>query len=154
MKIYPSYSLPLDGLAMIDSLHGRFDEANALYERALTAWPGNYASLTNWASLLWDHSRTIGAQATAMRRQGKIAESDALVREADAGFQQAVQKIDRATAMMPSYTQAHLVRALILESYVRDASGAIAEFETVLRLEPNHPQRALIESELQRLRQH
>jgi tetratricopeptide (TPR) repeat protein len=152
IAIYPSYSLPLDGLAMIESLHDRFDEANALYARALTAWPGNYASLTNWASLLWDHSRTLGARASALRQQGRIAESDALVRQADDGFQQAVQKIDRATAMMPSYVHAHLVRALILDSYVRDVDGAAAEFETVLRLEPNHPQRALIESELQRLR--
>lgn len=152
VKIYPSYSLPLDGLAMIDSEHDRFDQANALYARAMQAWPGNFASLTNWASLLWDHARSVGTRSAQLRQAGRIAEADALVAEADAGFKQAVEKIDRATRMMPSYAQAHLVRALILESYVRDRDGAIAEFETVLRLAPNHPQRAQIDSELQRLR--
>jgi len=152
VQIYPSYSLPLDGLAMIDSLHGRFDQASALYARALEAWPRNYASLTNWASLLWEQSRSIGARATQLRREGKIAESDVLVRQADAGFQQAVDKIDRAVAMEPSYAQAHLVRAMIRESYLGDRAGAAADFEEVLRLEPNHPQRDLVENELQRLR--
>jgi tetratricopeptide (TPR) repeat protein len=137
---------------MIASEHERFDEANALYERAMNAWPGNYASLANWASLLWDESRRVGAKAMQLRRDGRIAESDALTRQADAGFQQAVEKINRAVAMMPSYPHAHLVRAMILESYVRDSDGAIAEFQEVLRLDPNHPQRALIESEMQRLR--
>jgi cytochrome c-type biogenesis protein CcmH/NrfG len=41
---------------------------------------------------------------------------------------------------------------LLLDGYVRDAAGAIAEFETVLRLQPDNPQRALIERELSRLR--
>ena len=151
VQIYPSYSLPLDGLAMIDSVHERFAEANALYGRAMQAWPGNFASLTNWASLLWDEARRTGTRSAALRKDGKIAEADALVRQADAEFQQAVEKIDRATAMMPS-AQAHLVRAMIRDSYVGDPDGAIAEFEEVLRLAPNHPQRAAIESELQRLR--
>ena len=93
VRIYPSYSLPLDGLAMIASLHGRFDEANALYARATQAWPGNYASLTNWASLVWDQARQIGSRAMTLRQEGKIAESDVLVRQADQGFQQAVEKI-------------------------------------------------------------
>ena len=74
------------------------------------------------------------------------------IREADAGSQQALEKIDRAIAMMPSYAHAHLIRAMILETYAGDRAGAIAEFEEVLRLMPNHPQRALVESELQRLR--
>ena len=34
-----------------------------LYERAMKVWPGNYASLTNWAALLWD-------QVAPHRRQG------------------------------------------------------------------------------------
>ena len=85
-------------------------------------------------------------------KEGRIAESDALVRQADQGFQQAVEKVTRATAMAPTYPQAHLVRAMILESYVGDRDGAAAEFETVLRLAPDHPQRAAIEGELQRLR--
>jgi len=154
LAIYPSYSLPLDGLAMIHSLHDRFDEALVLYERALKAWPGNYASLTNWGSLLWEQSRRTGARATALRQEGKTAESDELVRQADAGFRQALEKIDKAIAMMPSYAHAHLIRAQILETYVGDTAGAIAEFEEVLRLMPNHPQRALIEQELERLRTH
>ena len=52
LEIYPSYSLPIDSLAMIFSLHERFDEAMVQYARALKAWPGNYASLTNWGSAL------------------------------------------------------------------------------------------------------
>ena len=39
----------MDGLANILSLHQRFDEALVLYERAVQVWPGNYASMTNWA---------------------------------------------------------------------------------------------------------
>ena len=152
VAIYPAYSLPLDGLAMIASEHERFDEANALYERAMQAWPGNYASLANWASLRWDHARGLRAQAMQLRQDGKVAESDALLRQAEGWFRQSADQIDRAVAMMPSYAHAHLVRAMILESYAGDKNGAIAEFEEVLRLEPNHPQRALIEDELQRLR--
>jgi tetratricopeptide (TPR) repeat protein len=152
LKIYPSYSPAIDGLATIYSLHDRFDEAMALYRRAMAAWPGNYGSLTNWGSALWQRSKRIGAKAVTLRRQGRIAESDALVREADAGFTQASEKIDQAIAMRPSYAQAHLIRAMILETYRGDRTGAIAEYEEVLRLMPNHPQRALIEDQLQRLR--
>jgi tetratricopeptide (TPR) repeat protein len=152
LTIYPSYSLPIDGLAMIESLHDRFDEADPLYARAMKAWPGNYASLTNWGSLLWERSRHIGAAASELRKQGKITEADELVAQADAGFRQALDKNERAIAMMPSYAPAHLNRAMILETYVGDPSGAIVEFEQVLSLMPNHPQRRLIESELQRLR--
>jgi tetratricopeptide (TPR) repeat protein len=152
LAIYPSYSLPLDGLAMIHSLHDRFDEATALYERALEAWPGNYASLANWGSLLWERCRRDAARAMAQRGEGRIAEADALTREADAGCRQALEKIDGAIALMPSYAHAHLVRAQILETYVGDPAGAASEFEEVLRLAPNHPERTLIERELERLR--
>jgi tetratricopeptide (TPR) repeat protein len=152
LKIYPSYSPAIEGLAMIHSLHGRFDEAIVLYERALQAWPGNFAALTNWGSALWEGAKRTGARAPALHQQGRIAEANELIREADAGSQKALEKIDRALAMMPSYAHAHLIRAQILEIYAGDRAGAIAEFEEVLRLMPNHPQRALVESELQRLR--
>jgi protein O-mannosyl-transferase len=152
LKIYPSYSPAIEGLAMIHSLHDRFDEAIVLYERALQAWPGNFAALTNWGSALWERARRTGARAPALHQQGRIAEANDLIREADDGSQQALGKIDRAIAMMPSYAHAHLIRAMILETYAGDRAGAIAEFEEVLRLMPNHPQRALVESELQRLR--
>jgi tetratricopeptide (TPR) repeat protein len=152
VSIYPSYSLPLDGLAMIHSLHGRFDEAAGFYERALNAWPGNYASLTNWGSILWERGKRDASAALALRQQGRIDEADALARHADADCRQALEKIDRAIAMMPSYAHAHLIRAQILDTYVGDPRGAITEFEAVVRLTPNHPQRALIERELQRLR--
>ena len=152
ISIYPSYSLPLDGLAMIHSLHERFDDAATMYDRALKAWPGNYAGLTNWGSLLWERSKREAATALALRQQGRVAEADALASHADAGCREALEKIDRAIAMMPSYAHARLVRAQILDTYVGDPQGAIVEFEAVLRLMPNHPQRALIEQELQRLR--
>ena len=152
LTIYPSYSPAIEGLAMVHSLHGQLDEAIVLYERALQAWPGNFAALTNWGSALWERARRTGARAAAMHQQGRIAEANELIREADAGSQNALEKIDRAIAMMPSYAHAHLIRAMILEIYAGDRAGAIAEFEEVLRLMPNHPQRALVESELQRLR--
>jgi tetratricopeptide (TPR) repeat protein len=152
VTIFPSYSLPIDGLAIIASLRGRYDEALPLYARALQAWPGNYASLTNWASAQWEQSRRTGQRASELRAQGRMAEADELGGQADRGCRQALEKIDRAIALMPSYAQAHLVRATMLETYVGDTSGAIAEFEEVLRLMPDHPQRALIEQELQRLR--
>jgi tetratricopeptide (TPR) repeat protein len=153
-KILPSYSLPLDGLAMILSLHDRFDEAIVLYERALKAWPGNFATLTNWGSALWERSRRTEARAAALRAEGKIAEAGELDRQAAADVRQAVEKIDEAISMMPSYAHAHLIRALIRENGLANPAGAIAEFEEVLRLMPNHPQRALIEQELARLRTH
>jgi protein O-mannosyl-transferase len=152
VKIYPSYSPAIEGLAMIHSLHDRFDEAIVLYERALQAWPGNFAALTNWGSALWERAKRTGARAPALHQEGRIAEANELIREADAGSQSALEKIDRAIAMMPSYAHAHLIRAQILEIYAADRAGAITEFGEVLRLMPNHPQRALIESELQRLR--
>jgi protein O-mannosyl-transferase len=152
LKIYPSYSPAIEGLAMIHSLHDRFDQAIVLYERALRAWPGNFAALTNWGSALWERARRTGAKAAVLHQQGRIAEANALVREADAGSKEALDQIDRALAMMPSYAHAHLIRAMILEVYASDRAGAIREFEEVLRLAPNHPQRALVESELQRLR--
>ena len=58
LKIYPSYSPPMDGLATILSLHQRYDEALVLYERAVKVWPGSFASVTNWAGLLWDRATT------------------------------------------------------------------------------------------------
>jgi tetratricopeptide (TPR) repeat protein len=152
LRIYPSYSLPLDGLGMIHSLHGRFDEAAVLYERAMKAWPGNYASLTNWGSLLWERAKRDAAAALALRQQGRTAEADTLAHQADADCRQALEKVDQAIAMMPSYAHPHLVRAQILDTYVGDPQAAMSEFQEVLRLAPNHPQRTLIERELQRLR--
>jgi tetratricopeptide (TPR) repeat protein len=152
LKIYPSYSPPMDGLATIHSLHQRYDEALVLYERAVKVWPGSFVSVTNWAGLLWDRSRRTGARAVALRAEGRIAEADDLTRQADAGFRQAIEKVDQAIAMRPSYAHAHLIRALLLDGYVGDRAGAIAEFEEVLRLMPSHPQRLEIEKELARLR--
>jgi protein O-mannosyl-transferase len=151
LRIYPSYSLPIDGLAMIDSVHNRFESADVLYSRAMKAWPGNYASLTNWGLLQWERSRRVGTRAASLREAGKIAEADGLLREADGGFREALEKVNQAISMMPTYVHAHLIRAMMLENYVGDSDGAIAELETVLRLMPNHPQRAVIDSELQRL---
>jgi predicted RNA polymerase sigma factor len=54
--------------------------------------------------------------------------------------------------MMPSYAQTHLVRALLCDGDLANPRCAVAEFDEALRLMPNHPQRALIESELARLR--
>jgi tetratricopeptide (TPR) repeat protein len=152
LNIYPSYSPPMDGLATILSLHGRYDDALVLFERAVKVWPGSYASLTNWAGLLWDRSRRQAANAAALRSEGKNAEADELARQADAGYRQALEKAERAIAMHPTYAHAHLIRALVLDGYTGDRRGAIVEFETVLKLEPHHPQRAEIVTELQRLR--
>jgi protein O-mannosyl-transferase len=152
VKIYPSYSLPIDGLAMIYSLHDRFDEAMVQYERALKAWPGNYASLTNWGSALRERATRRKQRASLLRGQGKNAEADEVDREADADIGPAVEKIDRAIAMMPSYPHAHLVRALLCDGDLGDPTCAVEEFEQVLRLMPDHPQRPLIDSELVRLK--
>jgi tetratricopeptide (TPR) repeat protein len=154
LKIYPSYSLPIDSLAMILSLHDRYDEALVLYERALKAWPGNYASLTNWGSALRERATRTRARASGLRAAGDIGEADALDRHAGDDIRQAVEKIDQAIAMMPTYPHAHLIRALLSDGDLGDATGAIAEFEEVLRLMPNHPQRPLIESEVVRLKAH
>jgi tetratricopeptide (TPR) repeat protein len=91
-------------------------------------------------------------RAAALREQGSLAESEALVREADAGFREGLEKVERAISMMPTYAHARLLRATMLESYVGDREGAIAEYEEVLRLMPNHPQRAAIEAGIARLR--
>jgi tetratricopeptide (TPR) repeat protein len=150
LQIYPSYALPMDGLANILSLHQRFDEALVLYERAVKVWPGNYASLTNWAGLLWDRSTRTATRAAALRVEGKNPEADALDRHAIEDSRAAIEKVDRALKMMPSYAHAHLVRALLLDA--SEPSAAIAEFEEVLRLMPSHPQRPAIEKELLRLK--
>ena len=150
LKIYPSYALPMDGLANILSLHQRFDEALVLYERAVQVWPGNYASMTNWAGLLWDRSTRTAARASALREEGKVAEADELNRRADEDVRAAVEKVDRAIAIRPTYAHAHLVRALLLDA--SNPTAAIAEFEEVLRLMPAHPQRPVIEKELLRLK--
>ena len=144
----------MDGLATILSLHQRYDEALVLYEKAVKVWPASFVSVTNWAGLLWDRSRRTRAQASALREEGRAAESDDLIRQSDAGFRQAIEKVDQAISMRPSYAHAHLIRALLLDGYVGDRAGAIAEFEEVLRLMPNHPQRADIEKELLRLKAH
>ena len=152
LKIYPSYALPMDGLANILSLHQRFDEAVVLYERAVKVWPGNYASLTNWGALLWDRSTRTAAKASTLRGEGRVSEADALARQADADYREASDKIDKALSMRPSYAHAHLVRALLLDSDLDNPTRAIPEFEEVLRLMPAHPQRPVIEKELVRLR--
>ena len=153
LAIYPSYPPPMDGLATIFGEHQRYDEALVLFERAVKAWPaGSFTSLTNWAGLLWDRSSRETRQAAALREQGRSAEADALGARADAGFRQAIEIVDRAIALNRSYAHAHLIRALLLDGYLHDAPGAIAEFEEVLRLAPAHPQRPDIERELARLR--
>ena len=152
LKIYPSYSLAIDNLAMILSLHERFDEATVQYARALTAWPGNYASLTNWGSALRERATGRKARASALRAEGRNTEAGELEHEADADIRQAAEKINQAIAMMPSYPHAHLVRALLCDGDLGDPACAVEEFEQVLRLVPNHPQRSLIDSELARLK--
>jgi tetratricopeptide (TPR) repeat protein len=150
LEIYPSYALPMDGLATILASHQRFDEALVLYERAVKVWPGNYASLTNWAGLLWDRSIRTAARAAALRAAGRAAEADALDQKVADDGRAAIEKVDRAIAMRPSYAHAHLIRALLLDA--SDPAAAAAEFEEVLRLMPAHPQRQMIERELQHLR--
>jgi Tfp pilus assembly protein PilF len=152
IRIYPSYSLPIDGVAMIHSVHDRFDAADALYARAMKAWPGNYASLTNWGSLQWERARQLEARATSARRVGNLAEANELVRQANTDFREALERINQAISIMPSYAHAHLMRAMMLETHADDPGGAIVEFEEVLRLMPNHPQRSLIETEVRRIR--
>ena len=120
----------------------------------MRAWPGNYASLTNWGSALRERATRTKARASARRAEGKPAEADALDRQAGEDIRQAVAKIDQAIAMMPSYAHAHLIRALLYDGDLGNPAIAIAEFEEVLRLMPNHPQRALIETEMTRLRAH
>jgi protein O-mannosyl-transferase len=151
LKIYPSYSPPMDGLATILASHQRYDEAVVLYERAVKVWPGSFASVTNWAGLLWDRSRRLADQAAARRAGGRTADAEALQRQANAGYEEALEKVNHALEMQPSYTHAHLIRALLLDGYVGDRAGAIAEFQTVLRLSPDHPQRGAIDEELRRL---
>ena len=121
LKIYPSYSPPMDGLATILSLHQRYDEALVLYERAVKVWPGSFVSVTNWAGLLWDRAQHTAARASALRAEGRVAEANQLDQQADAGFRQAVEKIDQAIAMKPSYAHAHLIRALLLDGYLHQA---------------------------------
>jgi tetratricopeptide (TPR) repeat protein len=150
LEIYPSYALPMDGLATVLASHQRFDEALVLYERAVKVWPGNYASLTNWAGLLWDRSTRTAARAAELRAAGRAAEADALDQKVADDGRSAIEKVDRAIAMRPSYAHAHLVRALLLDA--SDPAAAAAEFEEVLRLMPAHPQRQMIEQELQHLR--
>ena len=152
LRIFPSYAAPMDGLATILSLHQRYDEALVLYERAVNVFPRNVESLTNWSALLWERSTGLALEAAALRAEGKIAESDELARQADTGFRLALEKIDQAIAMRPSYDQAHLIRALLLQGYLDNPAEAIREFEEVLRLMPNHPQRAAIENALLELR--
>jgi tetratricopeptide (TPR) repeat protein len=152
LKIFPSYSPPMDGLATILSLHQRYDEALVLYERAVKVWPASFVSVTNWAGLLWDRGRRTAERASQLRVEGRLAESDSLSRQADADLRLAMEKVNEAVAMRPTYAHAHLIRAILLDGYLHDSAGAIAEFEEVLRLTPGHPQRATIEAELTRLR--
>jgi tetratricopeptide (TPR) repeat protein len=150
LEIYPSYALAMDGLANILSLHQRFDEALVLYEKAVRAWPGNYASLTNWAGLLWDRSNRASSRVAELRAEGKSADAEALERQAAADAREALEKVDRVLVARPSYAHAHLIRALLLDA--SDPPAAIREFEEVLRLMPSHPQRPIIEKELLRLK--
>jgi protein O-mannosyl-transferase len=152
LSIFPSYAAPMDGLATIHSLHQRYEEALLLYERAVKVYPRNVASLTNWGALLWDQSTRLARRASALHAEGKAAQSDDLVRQADAGFSRAAEKIDQAIALRPSYDHAHLIRALLLQGYLDNPAEAIREFELVLRLRPDHPQRAAIENALMELR--
>jgi tetratricopeptide (TPR) repeat protein len=140
----------MDGLANILSLHQRFDEALVLYEKAVNVWPGNYASLTNWAGLLWDRSNRASTRVAELRAEGKGPDADALERQATADAREALEKVDRVIAVRPAYAHAHLIRALLLDA--SDPPAAIREFEEVLRLMPSHPQRPIIEKELQRLK--
>jgi tetratricopeptide (TPR) repeat protein len=152
LSIFPSYAAPMDGLATIHALHQRYEAALTLYQKAVKVYPRNVASLTNWGALLWDQSTRNVRTASALSAEGKIAESDELIRQADRGFRLAIEKIDQALALRPSYDHAHLVRALLLQGYLDNPAEAIKEFEEVLRLAPNHPQRAAIENALLELR--
>jgi tetratricopeptide (TPR) repeat protein len=152
LQIYPSYWQPMDGLAIVLSLQQRYDEALVLFEKAVRVYPRNFASLTNWGALLWERSLGTAARAAQLRAAGRVAEADELAREAEAGFRLAVEKVDQAIAIRPSYAHAHLIRALLLDDYLHDPGGAIAAFEEVLRLMPLHPQRQAIDDKLARLR--
>jgi tetratricopeptide (TPR) repeat protein len=106
LRIYPSYSASMDGLATILAEHQQYDEALTLYERAVRVWPSNYASVTNWAGLLWDRSRRLEESANQLRGDGRTAEADAAMRESDADFgKHSTRSIRRSTC-------AHLTRTL------------------------------------------
>ena len=91
----------------------RYDEALVLYERASKAWPGNFASLTNWGRRCGNGRRRRKRERRRSVPKAGAREADELDREADAGIRQAIEKINQAIAMMPSYAHAHLIRALL-----------------------------------------
>ena len=113
-----------------------------LYERAVKAWPGNYASLTNWAGLLWERSTPRRRRASALASEGKIAEADELEPRGrcrlPAGGRESRSGRSRCCRHMPTHTS---FARCSCDGYTRRPAGAIAEFEEVLRLMPDHPQR-------------
>jgi hypothetical protein len=99
---------------MIESLHDRFDAADALRSRHEgVAWELREPDQLGIAACGNDRAYRGSGVRTAQAR--KIAAADELVAQADAGFRQALDKNDRAIAMMPSYAPAHLNRAMILK---------------------------------------
>ena len=84
--------MTMDGLATLLSLHQRFDEALVWYE-AVKVWPASYASVTNWGGLLWDRSRRMAVRRRSCARTARPPRLT-LARQADAGFRDAIEKID------------------------------------------------------------
>ena len=58
-----------------------------LYEQAVKAWPASFASVTNWAGLLWDRSRERRQQAAALASEGRSRRLTRSSRQAEAGYQ-------------------------------------------------------------------
>ncbi|HZL99128.1 MAG TPA: DUF1736 domain-containing protein, partial [Planctomycetota bacterium] len=111
---------------------GRPAEALAAYARLAKLAPRDARVHQGWALALIELAPEAGERAPAM-----LAEARA--------------HLERALALDPLDTDALYARGLLLRGDPAEASRALADLQAVLRLRPDHPERAQIEDEIRQL---
>jgi len=119
-------------------------DSSALFDRALAVTEGNYAALVGRANAYADAgeveaARRLYGQALALRPDYAPAlYSLGLLEQEQGRREEAIELYRRAIDSLPDMAAAHLNLGALLAS--TDTVAAAQEFETVLRLAPEHPE--------------
>ncbi len=101
------------------------------------------------------YSEAVQAYEAAMtlKAQGPEVETDLATCYHYIGqHERALAMLDKVLASNPGFAQALFNKGVVLQAGKNDSQGAIAAWEELLRTNPNHPQRSVLERKIRDLR--
>ena len=142
LEIFPDYVEAMNSLALTFADQGEYDRATLLFARSARLVPDHAATYRNWGAVL---SWKAGAIRQALADEAPpAARANELGEQLDATLAEALIRYDRAIELEPS-AEAHYNRGALYYGFLGQRVLAARDFEQVLRLRPDHPERAELE---------